>query len=383
MQCSFCKKNKCRIKVDNVTICKQCITLFYNSLQIKYSEEIKSITPKFLNDQLNKFIIGQEKSKKTLSIALYTHYKRINIINRHVMNKNNVLMIGPTGSGKTLLIKTLAKLIDLPLIIEDATIFTQVGYSGDDVNSMISRLLCSVNYDVSLAEKGIIYIDEIDKIAKKSTSLNGRDISGEGVQQALLKIIEGSNITVTVDGKIYTVDTSNILFICGGAFDGINLFSTRKSIGFNTDYEYNNSNLDIQEELKKYGLLSELLGRLPIITVLEPLTSMSMFKILTESEESSIKYYKTLFKLEGIELEFTKNALLYISEKAYKKNTGARALNSVLEEMLEEVIYDISLNTNISKIIIDEKNNKPSIIYQKNNKILDENEIIVYENFSM
>lgn len=378
MKCSFCNKNSCIIKVDNVSICRQCITLFYNSLSnIKY-KKVNEITPKFIKSEIDKVVIGQELAKKTLSVAIYTHFKRINLGSKSIMKKNNVLMIGPTGSGKTLMIKTLAKIIDVPIIIEDATKFTEVGYSGDDVNNIILRLLCNVNYNINLAERGIIYIDEIDKITKKSSNMSGRDISGEGVQQALLKLIEGTDVTVSIEGKSYTIDTSNILFICGGAFDGIDLLKNNNSIGFNTGIEEKKLFVDTGELVKKYGIISELIGRLPIITVLESLTSDDMYRILTESNESQIKHYKTLFELESIELEFTEGALKYISEMAYKKNTGARALNSILEKTLEEAIYNLPFKNDISKIIVDEKDGHNILNYIKNtNTISIENKMII------
>lgn len=373
LKCSFCGKNQEQVRRliagPNVYICDECVELCDEIIQ----EEIDEVTeendvnlpkPKEMMNILNDYVIGQEKAKKALSVAVYNHYKRIeNVGSGELIEKSNILMIGPTGTGKTLLAKTIAKLLNVPFALVDATILTEAGYVGEDVESILTRLLQDADYNVSKAEKGIVFIDEIDKIARKSDNPSiTRDVSGEGVQQALLKIIEGSIVNVPPQGgrkhpeqQMIAVDTNNILFICGGAFEGIerniaNRLNTQV-IGFDTGSIRSNIDRDnlIQyvapQDLRSYGLIPEIIGRLPVLTHLNPLDRESLRAILTEPKNSLIKQYTELFKLDNIKLTIKPDVLDYIVDTAVEFQLGARGLRSICEIIMLDAMYDAPTST--------------------------------------
>ncbi|MGX7589452.1 ATP-dependent Clp protease ATP-binding subunit ClpX [Candidatus Vidania fulgoroideorum] len=376
--CSFCNRKKEEVKKIifgyNVYICDFCISIC-NKI-IKYDigfekKNLNNIRPKLIKKNLDLYVIGQNETKKILSVSIYNHYKRINYnIN---INKSNILMIGETGSGKTLLAKTIANFISVPFSISDATSLTEAGYVGDDVESILYKLLCTCNFDVKKAQKGIVYIDEIDKITKKNEYNSGRDVSGEGVQQALLKIIEGtiSNIPQKGIKKLQNhepiqIDTSNILFICGGAFNGIkSQYDSFKGINSKK------SNLKFNvgpKELISYGLIPEFVGRLSIISCLKHLKIKDFEKILIKPKNSIIKQYKNLFKYDGIKIEFKKCSIKFLSKIAYKIKIGARALKHILDKHLINLMFYTPEIKNLKKIIIKKKffkKNKPIYIYKK------------------
>ena len=388
VKCSFCGKSQEAVNRivagPGVYICDECVGVCKNIIEndgysedefgYTLEEQEKLLSPKEIKDILDKYVIGQENAKKTLAVAVYNHYKRINNEEENndvEIQKSNVLLLGPTGSGKTLLAQTLAKILNVPFAIADATTLTEAGYVGEDVEKILLKLIQAADYDIALAEKGIIYIDEIDKITRKSENPSiTRDVSGEGVQQALLKIIEGTTASVPPQGgrkhphqDFLQINTENILFICGGAFEGLDKIIKdrvgKKSIGFGANIEskkeidkYKIYEQILPQDLLKFGLIPEFVGRLPIITTLKELDRETLIRIITEPKNALVKQYKKLVSYDNVELEFEPEALEVIVDKAIQRNTGARGLRSIIEDIMRDIMFDIPSNPNIEKCII-------------------------------
>lgn len=401
-RCSFCGRPQSEVQKliagPGVYICDECVAVAQHIMEEEKQEaasaefHLKELpTPHQIKETLDEYVIGQEAAKKTLSVAVYNHYKRLqtnSVVEDVELQKSNIIMVGPTGSGKTLLAQTLARLLDVPFAIADATSLTEAGYVGEDVENCLLKLIQAADYDIAKAERGIVYIDEIDKIARKSENPSiTRDVSGEGVQQALLKILEGTVAAVPPQGgrkhphqEMLQIDTTNILFICGGAFDGIDKTilnrTTDKNMGFGADiHSKTEQSMEtllkeiIPTDLQKFGLIPELIGRLPVLVTLNPLDEDAMIHILTEPKNALVKQYQKMLDMDHVELKFTPEALQAIAKEALRRNTGARGLRSIIERIMLDVMFDVPSRTDVTQCIVTEdcvtKGTEPELVLKE------------------